>query len=1712
MHKRLISGHIAATVLFAGLSNYAFGTSLPQERTLPAAAVTLSRNDAHATRIVVSTPELAKSCTLQPGESLQRPGLADEPVTVKPGWPELPMVSRLVLIPPTGGIRVAINHLNSHIEQGFKPFVSPVQAEGHGLDQSGEASPDYLNQHDFWPTDPVAVGEPAILRGYRMVQVTVYPMQVNPATGEVRYNDDVDFELSYEGRGTNEVINPGRPLHSATIERTIGSLVINPPAPTRDNALPTRGSYMLVYLNANGVAAALQPLIDWRSRQGWEVHAVGMAVNSSTAQIKTQIQNAYNQWTNPPEMLALVGDPLANQFGIPCWPANANGATDIEYAKLDGNDILADVDYGRITCRNIQELQRVVAKVVNYESDPWMQDTDWYHQGAVCAGYAGSGISTKFVSKWVRRETMDRGWTSVDPSYYDDLFQGMDTPAFFAHEFQRGINYITYRGWIGMQGLDANTIMGWQATRRYPYATTLTCASGDYGQGWCNTEAFFASAGGAIGSIGFATSSTHVPYNNAVFTGIWQGILKYNLWNLGTNSNYGRYNLYRQYNTFENDNVTNFSSWANLMADPATEMWTDIPQRINVAIPQTLPLGGSRVSIGVTDQGGNNPMPDMIVCLYKAGNQFQMVGLTDADGVAEFTIPPDALTGGNLLVTAWKHNVKPFLGQISVGQADLYIGASASSVENDNNGDGAANPGENFDLSVRLQNYGSSVPDSALTVTAESLSRWAQVTGAEVNVDHAPQPNESVNVSFAMQMNASAPDKAVIPIALYTHAGQTVWRSMAAVEVVAPKITVTRVILPNNRIDPGNPVNLDVTLKNTGHLGLPSSEVHVLSTDPVVQVINMARNYPAMAVSDTGRNVGGHFVVRANPMAIPGMQVKLLVSIESPAGFRDTNSVMVTVGSPRVIDPLGPDKYGYVCFDSGDTTWEMHPDYQWLEIDPRARQHDFVGTVLNISDNGEDADQSAVVDLPFDFQYYGQNQRQLTICTNGWAAFGSWPELADFRNRRIATAEGPDKKLSVFWDDLTTGRIVTYNDQEHGRFIVEWDSMHTLADQSMETFQLILYDVRSYATYSGDGIIGFQYKQVTNQGGGGPSNDTPYATVGIGNLDNTDGIEYTYYNTYPTAAKHLENHMALKFTTATQYITGILTGQVTDYATGLPIQGAQVLTSRGFWGETDSNGVYNINDILIGNYDQLTVHKQGYNDSTWTGDQGTGFTIREGDTLTENIALLHPEFSVDNEQFEFTMLRDSTTQTGFTLTNTGNGNLWFNSHYVYVVGDSQRVAPRAGEGGPLRRIGRDEPDAQWDPLLQWNASQPTHNSRIQCIAFVGDHWLVAGGHQNGVGTSLFYKFDRNGAFTGDTLVEPVGGNYGIRDMKYENGFLYGTFSDSSWIVRMDPTTGQELQFWRLPRGFNNPRGIAIDPVTGHFWSAGITSHIFELELVGDTATVALHDFNALDPRTNSPIRKYGLAWFRDDPDGFNLYIISDDRAQGNPNSPSVSVYKMNPATGECRYLTDLGITDPQTLGHCGIVITPKWNNLVWVLAAVFDNPVADQVKVYELAPNSSWVSYTPHSDTLVPGDQVPISITINTADLDSGSYGVVIRFDHNAGEGQTEIPIHLNLVKELPNGALSEQELQPLEYSLSPIWPNPFNSRATMAYSLREPGRVRIEVFDTNGRLVERLVDHSQAAGRYRISFDGAGLPAGLYFYRLHAGSFTATQKMLLVK
>jgi hypothetical protein len=88
----------------------------------------------------------------------------------------------------------------------------------------------------------------------------------------------------------------------------------------------------------------------------------------------------------------------------------------------------------------------------------------------------------------------------------------------------------------------------------------------------------------------------------------------------------------------------------------------------------------------------------------------------------------------------------------------------------------------------------------------------------------------------------------------------------------------------------------------------------------------------------------------------------------------------------------------------------------------------------------------------------------------------------------------------------------------------------------------------------------------------------------------------------------------------------------------------------------------------------------------------------------------------------------------------------------------------------------------------------------------------------------------------------------------------------------------------------------------------------------------------------------------------------------------------------------------------------------------------------------------------------------------------------------------------------------PNQFSLRQNYPNPFNPATTIKYEIAKESNITMKVYDVIGNEVATLVNETKPAGTYQVIFDASSLSNGVYLYKIQAGNFTATKKLILMK
>jgi hypothetical protein len=140
-----------------------------------------------------------------------------------------------------------------------------------------------------------------------------------------------------------------------------------------------------------------------------------------------------------------------------------------------------------------------------------------------------------------------------------------------------------------------------------------------------------------------------------------------------------------------------------------------------------------------------------------------------------------------------------------------------------------------------------------------------------------------------------------------------------------------------------------------------------------------------------------------------------------------------------------------------------------------------------------------------------------------------------------------------------------------------------------------------------------------------------------------------------------------------------------------------------------------------------------------------------------------------------------------------------------------------------------------------------------------------------------------------------------------------------------------------------------------------------------------------------------------------------------------------------------------------------------------------------------------------------VAVPISLGGISGGVITSALLYGNNIFVGTETGGVFRAPLSALTTGVNEKNEL-PNNFNLSQNYPNPFNPTTTISFSLPSKSYVSLKVFDALGREVSILVSKELTAGKYSEQWNSGSLPSGVYFYRLQAGNYCETRKLVLLK
>ncbi len=750
----------------------------------------------------------------------------------------------------------------------------------------------------FYPESPVVLSEETELRGLNMVMLGVTPYQYNPVTKELKVWRDIEVKVTTAGG--NATYGTDR-LRNRWWDPILKSTVLNPQVLQdidygKHMASDDRSEeyeYLIICPNDQEFVNWADTISRFRNMQGIKSGVVTLdevGFNNPVI-IENYIDEIYNNWEVPPSAILILGDygsSSSNSVTSPIY--NNYCASDNIYGDIN-NDHLPDIVMARMTAQNEEQLEVMVRKFIEYETNPptsfdfynhpitalgW-QTERWFQ---ICSESVGGFWKNELGKEPVRINEVYDGNPSVDPWSYaqntstilnyfgpnglgyipatpgelgnwsggnaDDVNNAINNGAFMLQHRDHG----NEAGW-GEPGYNRNSINGLQNTE-LTFVWSINCLTGKYNS---PSEVFsekfhrYTHDGNLSGALGLNAAS-EVSYSFVNDTYVW-GMYDY-MWPEFMPDYGGSFPEYHgilpAFAMAYGKIFLDHSGWPynsgskevthNLFhhhGDAFLTVYTEVPQELTIAHEMVITSGEPTYEV-TSDLGS-------LICLSLDGD---ILAVAEGTGTPLNIEVPFIEPGQYVDVVVTKQNYFRYHEQIlAIPPSGPYM-LKLTHTLNDENGnqDGFPDYNESLLMTIDYKNVGVEVA-SDITVSLSSTDPHISFTDAEENLDQVGV-DETVILedAFAFTISDNIPDQHTILIDVLATDGEKEWISTIEFEVNAPHLLIVDFELielngnMNGIIDPGEKASLVFTLENSGHCPAANLGSNLQANKEIVAIAN----------------------------------------------------------------------------------------------------------------------------------------------------------------------------------------------------------------------------------------------------------------------------------------------------------------------------------------------------------------------------------------------------------------------------------------------------------------------------------------------------------------------------------------------------------------------------------------------------------------------------------------------------------------------------------------------------------------------------------------------------------------------------------------------------------------------------------------------------------------------------------------------------------
>ena len=640
------------------------------------------------------------------------------------GEPALPMKSIYLVIPPTAqitGISV-VSSKDREIEGEYTILPAQPPVPTSSLTYQNETrfvaqKASVYSSSDSYPEDIFRYTGEGNLRGYKIVSLVLFPIQYVPVEKKLVFYTNITLCINYTTTPEAWSKDATAASRNSRFTSIVKKTVSNPDSvDTYQNFVRSTGAHddvKYVIITNDGMKAAFQPLVDWKTKKGVPAKVVTVSSieanysgNDTQEKISNFIKYAITTWNT--EWILLGGDTdvvpcrgaygyvngsaASSNSGADEW-ADDNIPADLYYSCLDGNwnadddsiygevndsvDLYPDVFVGRAPVNTIAEAQTFVNKTLRYEKNPPMD----YE------------LDMLFLAEKLWNDPLTWGGETKNiidmdsiPSKYDPITKkyqkyGNVSATIAINEMNAGPHIVNHVGHgntgcfgVGSSGIYRSDADNLENFPKNFILYTISCYSNAFDSNSLSEHFMNNPDGGCVAYIGNSRYGFFSPgepgegpsdlYDKEFFNSLFTD----NLYHLGetvADSKVAYISLSQQ-----DGNGMRWLQYAiNLLGDPELPIWTETPQNFTIHKPSEITANTTQEII-IQVLNGTEPVQNATVCIMNGDDDIYDVSATDSSGNVSFLVSPSV---GVLNVTVTKHNFIPNESSILVAISEAIF-------------------------------------------------------------------------------------------------------------------------------------------------------------------------------------------------------------------------------------------------------------------------------------------------------------------------------------------------------------------------------------------------------------------------------------------------------------------------------------------------------------------------------------------------------------------------------------------------------------------------------------------------------------------------------------------------------------------------------------------------------------------------------------------------------------------------------------------------------------------------------------------------------------------------------------------------------------------------------------------------------------------------------------------------------------------------------